>query len=85
MWKSYDSQEALDRALANNELYGAIVVPADFSQSQYDQLVETMQEQIDNMQGSMSDMMSGSTPASGLSSLSSLGASSATPSLSSEA
>lgn len=84
-WKSYDSQEALDQALANNELYGAIVVPADFSQSQYDQLVETMQEQIDNMQGSMSDMMSGATPASGLSSLSSLGASSATPSLSSEA
>ncbi|MEF2655973.1 MAG: DUF3533 domain-containing protein [Eggerthellaceae bacterium] len=85
VWKSYDSQEALDQALANNELYGAIVVPADFSQSQYDQLVETMQEQIDNMQGSMSDMMSGATPASGLSSLSSLGASSATPSFSSEA
>lgn len=84
-WKSYDSQEALDHALADNELYGAIVVPADFSQSQYDQLVETMQEQIDNMQGSMSEMMSGSTPTSGLSSLSSLGASSATPSLSSEA
>ena len=32
-WTAYDSQEALDEAIANEELYAAVVIPADFSAS----------------------------------------------------
>ncbi|WP_139652285.1 ABC transporter permease [Raoultibacter phocaeensis] len=35
-WTEYDSQEALDEAIENEELYAAIVIPSDFSQSQVD-------------------------------------------------
>ncbi|MGO1183878.1 MAG: ABC transporter permease [Micrococcaceae bacterium] len=33
-WTQVDTQEELDAALANNELYGALTVPADFTQQQ---------------------------------------------------
>lgn len=33
-WTTYETQEALDEAIANEELYAAVVIPADFSASQ---------------------------------------------------
>lgn len=88
-WEKFDSQEALDRALSNNEIYGAIVVPTDFSQSQYDQLVDAMQEQIDSIQENMSGMMPDSSSVSGAVFPNGAGltssAASETPSLSDEA
>ncbi|QNP55474.1 YhgE/Pip domain-containing protein [Tessaracoccus defluvii] len=33
-WQQLDSQAALDEALADNDVYAALVVPADFSESQ---------------------------------------------------
>ncbi|WP_164546441.1 YhgE/Pip domain-containing protein [Corynebacterium hylobatis] len=33
-WQSLDSQETLDEALENNDIYAALVVPSDFSESQ---------------------------------------------------
>lgn len=33
-WTEYESQEALDEAIANEKLYAAVVIPADFSASQ---------------------------------------------------
>lgn len=35
-WTKYDSRVALDEAVENEELYAAIVIPPDFSQSQID-------------------------------------------------
>lgn len=39
-WQSFTSQEELDRALEDNEIYAAMVIPADFSQSQADLIAE---------------------------------------------
>lgn len=33
-WQTFTSQEELDEALKNNEIYAALVIPANFSQSQ---------------------------------------------------
>lgn len=33
-WTEYESQQALDEAIENEELYAAVVIPADFSASQ---------------------------------------------------
>ena len=48
-WTRLSSQEELDQAMSNNEFYGAMVIPCDFSQRQYDALVQTMQDQIDDL------------------------------------
>lgn len=37
-WTRLSSQEELDQAMSNNEFYGAMVIPRDFSQRQYDAL-----------------------------------------------
>jgi len=34
LWKIFDNQKDLDAALENNEVYGAIVIPADFTSGQ---------------------------------------------------
>lgn len=54
-WTRLSSQEELDQAMSNNEFYGAMVIPCDFSQRQYDALVQTMQDQIDEMQANVTD------------------------------
>lgn len=33
-WQEFDSQEAVDEALADNELFGALTIPADFTSQQ---------------------------------------------------
>lgn len=67
-WTRLSSQEELDQAMSNNEFYGAMVIPRDFSQRQYDALVETMQDQIDEMQANVTDSLPfGSSTSSGLS------------------
>lgn len=67
-WQPYDSQEAVDAALQSNDVFGAIVIPSDFSQKQYDQLVTTLNDQVEELQSSLSENMP--SPASSLSSLS---------------
>lgn len=67
-WTCLSSQEELEQAMSNNEFYGAMVIPRDFSQRQYDALVETMQNQIDEMQANVTDSLPfGSGASSGLS------------------
>lgn len=67
-WTRLSSQEEFDQAMSNNEFYGAMVIPRDFSQRQYDALVETMQDQIDEMQANVTDSLPfGSSTSSGLS------------------
>lgn len=67
-WTRLSSQEELDQAMNNNEFYGAMVIPRDFSQRQYNALVETMQSQIDEMQANVTDSLPfGSSTSSGLS------------------
>lgn len=67
-WTRLSSQEELDQAMNNNEFYGAMVIPRDFSQRQYNALVETMQTQIDEMQANVTDSLPfGSSTSSGLS------------------
>lgn len=67
-WMRLSSQEELDQAMNNNEFYGAMVIPRDFSQRQYNALVETMQSQIDEMQANVTDSLPfGSTTSDGLS------------------
>lgn len=67
-WTRLSSKEELDQAMSNNELYGAMVIPRDFSQRQYDALVQTMQDQIDEMQANVTDSLSfGSSASDGLS------------------
>ena len=39
-WQTFTSQSALDQALEDNEIYAALVIPADFSQSQADLIAE---------------------------------------------
>lgn len=56
-WQKYDSEEQLDAAFARGELYGAIVIPRDFSQASYDALLETMHDQMGTMKDQMSDML----------------------------
>ena len=56
-WTCLSSQEELEQAMSNNEFYGAMVIPRDFSQRQYDALVETMQNQIDEMQANVTDSL----------------------------
>lgn len=84
-WVRVSSQEELDRGLANNEYFGALVIPRDFSKAQYDAIVETMQTQIDEMSSNMTDSLGLSS--SGGMDLSALGgaANSATPALSADA
>lgn len=64
-WMRLSSQEELDQAMSNNEFYGAMVIPRDFSQRQYDTLVETMQDQIDEMQANVTDSLPFGSGASG--------------------
>lgn len=67
-WTRLSSQEELDQAMNDNEFYGAMVIPRDFSQRQYNALVETMQSQIDEMQANVTDSLPfGSSTSSGLS------------------
>lgn len=67
-WMRLFSQEELDQAMNNNEFYGAMVIPRDFSQRQYNALVETMQSQIDEMQANVTDSLPfGSSTSGGLS------------------
>lgn len=67
-WTRLSSQEELDQAMNNNEFYGAMVIPRDFSQRQYNALVETIQTQIDEMQANVTDSLPfGSSTSSGLS------------------
>lgn len=56
-WTKLASQEELDQAIANNEYFGAVVIPQDFSQQQYATLLDTMQSQIDEMSGSIGDAL----------------------------
>lgn len=82
-WSKVESEEDLKAALEENAYYGAIVVPKDFSEQQYQAIVQTMQEQIAKMQSQASSgLSSGSSPIAGLSSA--LSSSSATPQLSAE-
>ncbi len=83
-WTKLASQEELDQAMANNEYFGALVIPRDFSQQQYATLVDTMQSQIDEMSDSIGDALPFS---SGGLSIPALGgsANSASPQLSAEA
>lgn len=73
-WTRLSSQEELDQAMNNNEFYGAMVIPRDFSQRQYDALVETMQNQIDEMQENVTDGLPFGSGASGGLSLPSMSA-----------
>ena len=89
-WTRLSSQEELDQAMNNNEFYGAMVIPRDFSQRQYDALVETMQNQIDEMQENVTDGLPFGSGASGGLSLPSMSAgvgatAGGTPQLSAEA
>lgn len=89
-WTRLSSQEELEQAMNNNEFYGAMVIPRDFSQQQYDALVETMQTQIDEMQANVTDSLSFGSGTSGGLSLPSMTAgagtaASGTPQLSAEA
>lgn len=89
-WTRLSSQEELDQAMNNNEFYGAMVIPRDFSQRQYDALVETMQNQIDEMQENVTDGLPFGSGASGGLSLPSMSAGAGaaaggTPQLSAEA
>lgn len=83
-WTRLSSQEELDQAMANNEYFGALVIPHDFSQQQYATLVDTMQNQIDGMRDSMGDAVPFSSGGLSLSAM--VGAAnSASPQLSAEA
>ena len=89
-WTRLSSQEELDQAMSNNEFYGAMVIPCDFSQRQYDTLVKTMQDQIDEMQANVTNSLPFSSGASGGLSLPSMSAGAGamadgTPQLSAEA
>ena len=82
-WNKVETEEDLKVALEENAYYGAIVVPKDFSEQQYQTIVQTMQEQIAKMQSQASSgLSSGASPFAGLSSA--LSGSSATPQLSAE-
>lgn len=82
-WNKVETEEDLKAALEENAYYGAIVVPKDFSEQQYQTIVQTMQEQIAKMQSQASSgLSSGSSPLAGLASA--LSGSSATPQLSAE-
>lgn len=84
-WTRLASQEELEAAMANNEFFGALVIPADFSQHQYDTLVDTMQEQIDEMQSTVKNEMGVSSGGLSLTSMGGGSANSASPALSAEA
>ena len=89
-WTRLSSQEEFDQAMSNNEFYGAMVIPCDFSQRQYDALVQTMQDQIDEMQANVTNSLPFSSGVSGGLSLPSMtagarAAAGGTPQLSAEA
>lgn len=79
VWTVLESQEKLDAALAENEFYGAIVIPSDFSAAQYQSLVDTMGEQMGNMQSMMSSAMAAMAASAAAPQASSAGAAALTP------
>ncbi len=73
-WTQLSSQEELDAAIERGEYYGAIVIPEDFSKSQYKTIKATMKKQVKKMTPSMQSMMASnassmSDTASGMSGL----------------
>lgn len=67
-WLQLDSREDLEKAMKKNKYYGAIIIPEDYSQSQYDAIVEAMNTSINSMKTSMSSGMDPSSMKSKLAS-----------------